>query len=348
MEPTGKIQNVDGMNQAFQDLDQQWAGVDLKAEPTDPNSVSSFLTSAFTELKAVIDGNDEASIDLDEIEDLKKQAERGLYKTQEDVKSAGRKYKRKGEISESDITSILNNYASGYRAYTQLCVDVDSATFVEQWNAANEGNKVNCPQMVTWQNNITSSVNDLFDPQTMSPPSFAAFLNSVKDHGRASVGGVYSYYPKDVQQFGLGAELGVRYLVAEIGSAPFFLGGKVLVNPFISRTADPDHRLMTVEIPFYFPVLETGVQIPTRLDGRWDDVEITAQGGIWPRLEKQIGDNPGDRLYYPEEDFPWDASLGGAVSFGLFSVGGDWLRDTNYKSGARVYFSVNIFEGGQQ
>ena len=79
MEAGKELRSIPGMTDVFTQLDQEWDKVDVKAGPEKKDSVYSFLTKAFEELRDVIDQNGEEASDSSEIEGLKDRANNGFF-----------------------------------------------------------------------------------------------------------------------------------------------------------------------------------------------------------------------------------------------------------------------------
>lgn len=351
--PKTEFKEIPGIRQEIEGWAQEWSQVRFDVVPTDPASVATFMAEAVTDLQNLIDGfqkegDGQHPSSANDILDLKSEAEKKLHKAGEDLKKLNQDSWGNGSVSQTDVTNILKEYAEGYYAYTQICYGGDPVNLVSNWNEANKGNQVNCPQLVTRQTTFENQIQTSFVPQSPTMTSSVSFSEWLKTYSRFATGLAYSYYPGDVNQAGLVGELGVRYPVANFGSFPLIVGGKLVFDPFISWTADPDHRLMTIELGSVFPTIEVGTEIPTSLNAKWDNLGFALEGGIWPRFDAVVTDNPGDRFYYPQDKFPWNSRLGGTLTFGPLSIGGDWARDANYESGVRVYGLINVKQGGQQ
>lgn len=300
------ILDVPGIHDSLVRFEAGLAQVDPTVLPEDPHSLSHFMHECMLALEEVVDGHNLSQrhdIHLEDIEGphgLKAQAEDNFSDVKTKIVEANTAFvKSGGDIPEDAVLNILIDYAAGYHAYTQLCTDGEPATVAKQWNEANQGDKVNCPQQVTSQEDIEFILQTSFTPSTgEGTATKRPFLSG--SHWRF---GPFGLYQRDPSRTYAGAGVYAEGLVPIRKNSPWVVGGIVQGFWRNSYDAEPGSpfkgELKTTEWSFVPPVLEAGY------DGK--SFDALALAGAWitiPLIPESEAENmPYSKIFFENPNY---------------------------------------------
>jgi len=289
MDPIKDVKNIPGMTEAMGRWEGELNSVDKEADPNDPNSLSAFILKADGELETLINGyhHDQPTeeLDVDQIPDMKKQAERGFYDAKEKLYQINQEYWG-GNFDPQTVQDVLHDYAQGYYAYVNLCVGGSPATVVDRWNAVNEGDEVNCPQLVTSQGDFKQEASLIFVPRHMGGeyvPQKNSFFKKLLKWFKG-----LDYQPEATVQatYELAAPRSYSGVGGSVGfwvpfkKHPHWVLGTEVEGGIRLGIADPnlDPNLSRVELKTV-----EGVVFPVLLQGGYHDDNLTLllQAGFW-------------------------------------------------------------------
>lgn len=152
MSEIDRITEVPGVQEVLKEASNRIESADPALSPADPESVGSIFSDSLKRLEEIIDGHNKEArhdIKLGDVGPIKDDAEADFFAAREKLTAADNSFRESGEFDVVKILGVLLDYASGYHLYGLLCREGDAVDLVDRWNAANEGNRVNCPQLTT-------------------------------------------------------------------------------------------------------------------------------------------------------------------------------------------------------
>ena len=244
------------------------------------------------------------------------------------VSAALTEFAEKGTLTPE----IIDTYASGYQAFLETCPE-------------EKEKDPDCTALLEQNAGIQNQIGTIG-----GGGSGFNLRRFIQNYGYANAGLAYSLYPEDAHHLGVSGEFGIYYPITELGSFPIGVGAEALINPHLTWMANPDHRLMGIEVYSALPIVMAGTEIPTGLAREdLDTVNVRLKGAVLPRSDVQVGKNPADRPYYPDDGkFPLDAKLELEAEWWRFSLGVSKKWDDLFGGGWGVTAAYNLFQGGQQ